>query len=66
MYRVWEITDKEREEGKYIISHWDGDTTSYTICESKEEYEEEKARLQKIEDEYKREMDAYYRRQGVK
>lgn len=43
----------------YVISHWDGDCYSYTVCETKEEYEAEEKRLDEIEEDYNRQKDAY-------
>lgn len=50
MYRTWNFPENE----KYVISHWDGDTSSYTVCESEEEYKKETERIRKIREESER------------
>ena len=55
MYRVYELTDKERKEDKIIHFCHDGDTPYYDIYESKEEWEQESKRLMKIADEARKE-----------
>lgn len=55
MYRVYELTDKERKEGKIIHFRHDGDTHYYDIYESKEEWEQESERLMKIAKEARKE-----------
>lgn len=57
MYKVWNVTEKEK--GKHIIPIWDGDTYSYTVCETDEEYEEEKERIKKIDEEAERKHQEY-------
>lgn len=59
MYRVYKVT--EREEGKLVHAWWDGDCYIYDIFESQEEYDEEMARIKKIDDEWRREKEAYLR-----
>lgn len=49
MYRTYRLEGNE----KFVIGGYDGDCTYYTVCENEQEYEEEKARLAKIDEEYK-------------
>ena len=46
MYRTY----TKPEDEQYVICSWDGDCYSYTVCESQEEYNEEKDR-RKIDEE---------------
>lgn len=57
MYRVWELTEKEK--GKLTRCHWDGDTYYYDVYENQEEYNAEGERLRKIEEEYQRQKAEY-------
>lgn len=57
MYRVYEITDKER--GKITRQRWDGDTHYFDVFETQEECDIEEKRLTKIKEDYKKQMDNY-------
>lgn len=57
MYRVYELTDKEKD--KITRFRWDGDTHYYDVFESQEECDKEQERLDKIEKEYKEEKRRY-------
>lgn len=50
MYRTYNLTGDE----EYVTSFWDGDTFSYTVYDNKAEMEEDKKRLKKIDDEWKK------------
>lgn len=54
MYRTYKLEGNE----KYVISSWDGDCTYYTVCDNKHEYDEEKARLDRIDEEYRKAKEA--------
>lgn len=55
MYRTYNIPKDE----PFVISHFDGDCSYYTVCENKKEYDNEKERLRKIDEEWKRNKEAY-------
>lgn len=57
MYRTYKLTDKEKD--KIARQHWDGDTYYYDVFESQEECDEEQKRLDKIEEEYKKQKENY-------
>ena len=57
MYRVYELTDKEKD--KITRLRWDCDTHQYDVFESQEECDKEQERLDKIEKEYKEEKSRY-------
>lgn len=57
MYRVYELTEKEKE--KITKQHWDGDTYYYDVFDSLEEYKKEEERLAKIDEEYDKAMKEY-------
>lgn len=57
MYRVYKLTD--REKGKITKLRWDGDTHYYDVFNSQEECDEEEKRLAKIEEDYRRQKEAY-------
>lgn len=57
MYRTYTKTKPENEQ--FVMSHWDGDCYSYTVCESQEEYDAEKERLAKIDEEYRQAKENY-------
>lgn len=59
MYRVYELTDKE----KYKITRmrWDGDTHYYDVFESQEECDKEERRLKKIDEEYRIQKENYFK-----
>lgn len=59
MYRVYNLTDKEA--GKITRLRWDGDTHYYDVFESQDECDKEEARLKKIDEEYKKQKEAYLR-----
>ena len=62
MYRVYELTG--REKGKITRLRWDGDTHYYDVFESQEECNEEEKRLAKIEEDYRRQKEAYLKSLG--
>ena len=62
MYRVYELT--KREQGKITRMRWDGDTHYYDVFESQEECDEEEKRLAKIEEDYRRQKEAYLKSLG--
>lgn len=57
MYRVYQLTDKEKS--KITRMRWDGDTHYYDVFESQEECDAEEKRLSKNEENYKKQMEAY-------
>lgn len=57
MYRVYELTEEEKD--KIIKLRWDGDTHYYDVFDSQEECDKEEERLKEIEDEYKKEQEWY-------
>lgn len=59
MYRTYHLTDKEKD--KITRQYWDGDTYCYDVFESQEECDEEQRRLDKIDEDYKRQMENYLR-----
>ena len=63
MYRVYQLTDKEKN--KITQQHWDGDTYYYDVFESQEECNEEQKRLDKIEQDYQKQKTAYLNSIGV-
>lgn len=56
MYRTYEEPGKDEE---YVIQLWDGDCFSYSVFETKEEYDAEMERLRKIDEEYKAKKKEY-------
>lgn len=58
MYRVYELTDKEK--GRVTRLRWDGDTYYYDVFDSQEECDEEQKRLDEIEAEYRKAKEDYY------
>lgn len=63
MYRTYNLTDEDKR--KLVIQHWDGDSYSYTVCETQEEYDKEKKRIAKIEYDYRNAKDNYLKSIGV-
>ena len=63
MYRTYQLTEKEKD--KFVKSMWDGDTISYSVFDTKEEYEAEMERLRKIEEEAKQRKEEYYKSIGL-
>ena len=59
MYRVYELTDKEKD--KITRLRWDGDTYYYDVFETQEECDEEQKRLDKINAEYRKKKADYLR-----
>ena len=59
MFSAYELTEEEKKKSFYTFSTWDGDCYTYTVCETKEEYEKEKARRDRIQKEYEEQMKAY-------
>ena len=57
MYRVYKLTDKERD--KITKMRWDGDTHYYDVFESQEECDEEEKRLVKMDEEYRKAKENY-------
>lgn len=57
MYRVYKLTDKERD--KITKMRWDGDTHYYDVFENQEECDEEEKRLVKIDEEYRKAKENY-------
>lgn len=57
MYRVYELTDKEKN--KITKLRWDGDTFYYDVFETQEECDEEEKRLARINEEYEKKMENY-------
>lgn len=57
MYRTYNLT--EEENGKIIRQRWDGDTYYYDVFDTQEECDAEEKRLAKIDEEYRKSMDAY-------
>ena len=55
MYRTYTLPKNE----PFVISNWDGDCYSYTVCENQEEYDAEKSRLAKIDEDYRKEKENY-------
>lgn len=55
MYRTYELTGNE----KYVLTNFDSDCVSYTVCDSLEEMEQEKQRWKKIDEEYQEAMRRY-------
>ena len=60
MYRVYQLTDKEKD--KIVRCRWDGDTHYYDVFESQEECDEEQKRLDEIETEYRKEKADYLKK----
>ena len=52
MYRVYQLTDEEKD--KIVRYRFDGDTHYYDVFESQEECDEEERRLAKIDEEYRK------------
>jgi hypothetical protein len=59
MYKIYKLTEKEKD--KITRCHWDGDTYYYDVFESQEECDEEEKRLAKIEGEWRKKKEAYYK-----
>lgn len=57
MYRVYKLTDKEKN--KITKLRWDGDTHYYDVFDSQEECDEEEKRLAKIDEECRRKKENY-------
>lgn len=57
MYRVYELTEKEKE--KITRIRWNGDTHYYDVFESQEECDEEEKRLERIDEDYRRQKESY-------
>lgn len=62
MYRIYELTDREKD--KITKFRWDGDTHYYDVFESEEECDEEEKRLAKIEEDYRRQKEIYLKSLG--
>ena len=62
MYRVYELTDREKD--KITKLRWDGDTYYYDVFDSQEECDEEEKRLARIEEDYKKQKEAYLKTLG--
>lgn len=58
MIRKYHLTEADKASG-LVTSMFDGDCVTYTVYESKEEMEAEKMRLARLDDECKREKQAY-------
>lgn len=54
MYRTYKLKGDE----KYVISMDCGDCMAWTACDNKQEYDEEKARLDRIDEEYRKAKEA--------
>ena len=59
MYRTYELTDKEKD--KITRLRWDGDTHYYDVFESQEECDKEQERLDKIDEQYRKDKEDYLR-----
>ena len=57
MYRVYHLTDKEKD--KIVKIRWDGDTHYYDVFETQEEYAAEQKRLDEINAEYEKNKEYY-------
>lgn len=57
MYRVYELTDREKD--MIVKLRWDGDVHYYDVFESQEECDAEQKRLAQINAEYEQEKAAY-------
>lgn len=55
MYRTYEVP----KDKPFVIGHFDGDCSYYTVCEDQKEYDNEKERLRKIDEDYKRTYSEY-------
>ena len=62
MYRVYELTDKEKD--KITRLRWDGDTHYYDVFESQDECDKEEKRLAKIDEEYRKAKENYLKTLG--
>jgi len=62
MYRVYALTEKE--QGKITKLRWDGDTHYYDVFDSKKECDAEEQRLAKIEEDYRKQKEAYLKSLG--
>lgn len=62
MYRVYELTGEEKD--KITRLRWDGDTYYYDVFDSQEECDTEENRLEKIDEEYRRQKEAYLKSLG--
>ena len=62
MYRVYALTEKE--QGKITKLRWDGDTHYYDVFDSQKECDEEEQRLAKIEEDYRKQKEAYLKSLG--
>ena len=49
MYRTYELKGNE----EFVIKHWDGDCTYYSVCETEDELKSEQERIKKIDEESK-------------
>ena len=47
MYSTYYLTEEEKAN-KFIVPIWDGDCMVYHVCDTKEEAEKEKARIDRI------------------
>lgn len=63
MYRVYELTDKEKN--KITKLRWDGDTHYYDVFESQEECDKEMERLAKIDEDYRKQKENYLKVQKI-
>lgn len=57
MYRVYQLTDKEKD--KIVRLRYGVDTHYYDVFESQEECDAEQKRLDKIEEEYRKKKTDY-------
>lgn len=57
MYRVYHLTDKEKD--KIVKIRWDGDTHYYDVFETQEEYAAEQKQLDEINAEYEKNKEYY-------
>lgn len=62
MYRVYELTDNEKD--KITKLRWDGDTHYYDVFESEDECDKEEKRLAKIEEDYQKAKETYLKSLG--
>lgn len=62
MYRVYVLTEKE--QGKITKLRWDGDTHYYDVFDSQKECDAEEQRLAKIEEDYRKQKEAYLKSLG--
>ena len=57
MYRTYQLTSKE--EGKPFLAFWDGDCMIYSVFDDMDEYNKEKDRIERIENEAKKKYQDY-------